>query len=163
MAEVHVAAGSNIAPGPRLRQALGLLQSEFGALVVSPAYRNAAFGFAGEDFVNLAIGFTTALPVRETIARLQAIEIACGRPREAPKWAPRAMDLDIVLYDDLVCSEPGLTLPRPDLVRRPYMLKPMADIAPDLMHPTLGKTLGELWAAFAGDGHALVPVDLKEI
>jgi 2-amino-4-hydroxy-6-hydroxymethyldihydropteridine diphosphokinase len=138
-----------------------LLREAFGPLKVSPAYRNAAVGFAGEDFVNLAVGFASRAGVREVIARLQAIELACGRPREAPKWAPRAMDLDIVLYGDLVCAEPGLTLPRPDLVRRAYMLKPMVDIAPDFVHPVLHRTLAELWTEHEPGAHPLVPVDLE--
>lgn len=161
MPDVFVAAGSNIQPGPRLRQALALLRKAFGPLKVSPAYRNAAVGFTGDDFVNLAVGFASPLGVHGVIAQLQAIELACGRPREAPKWAPRAMDLDIVLYGDLVCAEPGLTLPRPDLVRRAYMLKPMVDIAPELEHPLLHRTLAELWAQHAPDAHPLVPIDLE--
>lgn len=163
MPEGYIAAGSNIEPGPRLRQALALLGQAFGPLTVSPAYRNAAVGFAGDDFVNLAVGFHAGLKVREVIAQLQAIELTCGRPREAPKWAPRAMDLDIVLYGALVCNEPGLTLPRPDLVRRAYMLKPMVDIAPDLIHPTLHRTLADLWAAFEPGAHRLTPVDLAAL
>jgi 2-amino-4-hydroxy-6-hydroxymethyldihydropteridine diphosphokinase len=66
------------------------------------------------------------------------------------------MDLDILLYDALVSDEPGLVLPRPDLVRRAYMLKPMVDLAPDLMHPTLGKTMREIWGASELKWHELV-------
>jgi 2-amino-4-hydroxy-6-hydroxymethyldihydropteridine diphosphokinase len=70
------------------------------------------------------------------------------------------MDLDVLLYGDLVCDEPGLKLPRPDLVRRGYMLGPAAEIAPDLRHPTLGATLAELWRDFPRDAHRLAVVDL---
>jgi 2-amino-4-hydroxy-6-hydroxymethyldihydropteridine diphosphokinase len=70
------------------------------------------------------------------------------------------MDLDVLLYDDLVVDEPDLKLPRPDLVRRAYMLKPMADLAPDLRHPTLGATMRELWQGFDATAHELTPVDL---
>ncbi len=162
MPDVYVAAGSNIQPGLRLREALALLKAEFGTLRVSPAYRNAAVGFEGEDFVNLGVGFTTALSAQQVVERLQSIETRCGRPRDAPKWAPRAMDLDIVLYGDLVCAEAALVLPRPDLVRRAYMLKPMVDIAPDVVHPTLGRTLAEIWEEH-DDGHELTPVDLDAV
>jgi 2-amino-4-hydroxy-6-hydroxymethyldihydropteridine diphosphokinase len=162
MPDVYVAAGSNLQPGLRLREALALLKSEFGALRVSPAYRNAAFGFEGEDFVNLGLGFTTGLSPQQVVERLQSVEVRCGRPRDAPKWAARAMDLDIVLYGNLVCKEPGLILPRPDLVRRAYMLKPMVDIAPDVVHPTLGRSLAEIWADH-DDGHELKPVELDEL
>ena len=163
MPDVYVAAGSNIDPGARLREALVLLEGYYGPLRVSPAYRNATVGFSGEDFVNLAVGFTTDESPRQVIAKLQSIEARCGRPRSAPKFAPRAMDLDILLHGDLVSDEPGILLPRPDLVRRAYMLKPMVDIAPDLVHPTEGQTLADLWAESADRGHELVPVRLEDV
>jgi 2-amino-4-hydroxy-6-hydroxymethyldihydropteridine diphosphokinase len=158
---VLVAAGSNVAPLEHLRRALDVLQGHFAPLTVSQAYSNAAVGFAGDDFINLVVGFSTDLPVHEVIERLHEAEAACGRGRDAPKWAPRTMDLDILLYGDRVCSEPGLVLPRPDLLRRPYMLGPAAEIAPQLLHPTTRRTLGELWSEMQRvDAHALQPVAL---
>jgi 2-amino-4-hydroxy-6-hydroxymethyldihydropteridine diphosphokinase len=70
------------------------------------------------------------------------------------------MDLDILLFGALVSDEPGLKIPRPDLVKRPYMLKPIADIAPDVRHPILGKTMRELWESFDAAGHSMVEVYL---
>jgi 2-amino-4-hydroxy-6-hydroxymethyldihydropteridine diphosphokinase len=70
------------------------------------------------------------------------------------------MDLDILLFGDAVLGEPGLELPRPDLVRRAYMLGPLAELAPELRHPTLGATMRELWAAFDRDAHPMQPVEL---
>ena len=156
----YVAAGSNVEPFANLRKALDLLAARHDELRVSPAYRNAAVGFSGDDFVNLVVEIGTPGAVRELLAELHAIEEHCGRPRFAPKWAPRAMDLDVLLYGELVVDEPDLKLPRPDLVRRAYMLKPMADLAPDLGHPTLGATMRELWQGFDASAHALTPVDL---
>ena len=126
----------------------------------SRAYRNRALGFEGDDFVNLVLGFETDDGVREVVGRLQEAEAACGRARNDPRWAPRTMDLDILLYGDVVCDEPGLKLPRPDLVRRAYMLGPMAELAPDVVHPVLGSTMGELWSAFDRAGHDMQPVEL---
>jgi 2-amino-4-hydroxy-6-hydroxymethyldihydropteridine diphosphokinase len=160
VATVYVAAGSNVEPIANLRCALDKLAEHFAPLRLSRAYRNAAVGFAGNDFVNLVLGFETTLDVDGVVERLHEAEAACGRDRGAPKWAPRAMDLDILLYDDLVCARPGLALPRPDLVRRPYMLGPMAELAPDLRHPTLALTMSELWARFDRDAHAMQPVEL---
>ncbi|HEU4600719.1 MAG TPA: 2-amino-4-hydroxy-6-hydroxymethyldihydropteridine diphosphokinase [Steroidobacteraceae bacterium] len=160
MADVYVAAGSNVRPEHYLKQALTLLDREFAPIRISPVYRNRAVGFEGDDFLNLVVSFTTDLDVREVRSRLQAIETQCDRPREAPKWAARTMDLDILIYDALVSDEPGLVLPRPDLVRRAYMLKPMMDLAPDLMHPTLGKTMREIWEASELHSHALAAVEL---
>ncbi len=155
-----VAAGSNVDPERNLRTAIDLLAARYPGLRCSRAWRNPAVGFAGEDFVNLALAFTTTDDVHEVIRHLQAAEAACGRERNAPKWAPRSMDLDILLYGDTVLEEPGLTLPRPDLVRRPYMLGPAAELEPGLRHPTDGRTLAELWAAFDAAAHPMQEVDL---
>ena len=160
MTQVLVAAGSNVEPLVHLRRALDALVRHYPGLRRSAAYRNRAVGFEGEDFVNLVIGFDTDDGVRTVIDRLHEAEALCGRARHAPKWAPRSMDLDILLYGDRVCDEPGLVLPRPDLVRKAYMLGPAAELAPDTIHPTLGVTLGELWRNFAAVDHPLEAVDL---
>jgi len=161
MPEVYVAAGSNVRPRENLRRAIALLRQSWPDLRTSRAYANAAVGFEGEDFVNLVIGFATDAPLAEVLGRLHAAETACGRPRDAPKWAPRSMDLDVLLYGDAVGEFPGAVLPRPDLVRRPYMLGPLAELAPDLEHPTLHRTIGELWSEFDRDAHPMRPVDLE--
>ncbi len=160
MTAVFVAAGSNVEPVANLRRALDELDRHYPGLRCSRAYRNRALGFEGDDFVNLALGFETDEGVHEVVGRLQQAEGACGRARNDPRWAPRAMDLDILLYGDLVCDEPGLRLPRPDLVRRAYMLGPMAELAPEIVHPVLGSTMGELWSAFDRDAHGMQPVEL---
>jgi 2-amino-4-hydroxy-6-hydroxymethyldihydropteridine diphosphokinase len=155
MPEVYVAAGSNVEPRRNLALAVRQLEQEFPTVRFSPWYRNRAVGFEGEDFINLVAGFTTDLPVRQVIARLRAIEARCGRPPDAPRWAPRSMDLDVLLYGDLVCEEPRLQLPRPDLLKRAYMLGPLAALAPGLVHPTAKLTIGELWERFDRASHPL--------
>ena len=160
MAEVYVAAGSNIEPEKNLARALDELEQIFGELAVSPAYRNPAVGFVGADFINFVVGFRTDESAAQVKRTLQRIEALCGRPRAAPKWGPRTMDLDLLMYDQLVSDEPGLILPRPDLLKRAYMLKPLADLAPALRHPTQQRTIGELWAEFPSADHALVAVTI---
>ena len=155
MPQVFVAAGSNVEPRANLTKALAELTRRFHEVRVSPWYQNAAVGFAGADFINLVFGIRTDLGVHDTLAQLREVESLCGRPRNAPKWAARSMDLDVLLYDDLVLDDPQLQLPRPDLLVRPYMLGPLADIAPDLVHPTQRRTIGELWAAFDTRAHAM--------
>ena len=161
MADAYVAAGSNVRPRANLLRALDLVGAAFPGLRASRAYANPAAGFTGGDFINLVVGFTTNDSVVQVRERLQRIEALCGRASDAPKWAPRSMDLDILLFGDEVRNEPGLVLPRPDLVRRPYMLKPIADIAPDFVHPTLHKTMRELWQAFEGKDHEMNVVELS--
>lgn len=159
MPQVFVAAGSNVEPELNLALACSELARVFGEVRFSPWYRNRAVGFEGDDFINLVVGFETALPVRDVIARLREIETLCGRPREAPKWAPRSMDLDILLYDDLVCEDTQFKLPRPDLLKRAFMLGPLADIAPNVVHPTAHATIGDLWKRFDRDAHSLHRID----
>ena len=158
MPAVYVGAGSNVAPAHNLARAMAELQREFPGARFSPWYRNRAVGFEGEDFINLVAGFDTALPVRAVLSTLHAIEMLCGRARHAPRWAPRPMDLDVLLYGDLICDEPGLKLPRPDLLRRAYMLGPLAALAPQVVHPTMHLTAGELWRRFDQAAHPLEQV-----
>ena len=160
MPDVFVAAGSNVQPEAALRTALDALERIYGPLKVSPAYRNKAVGFEGDDFINLVVGFATSDALPEVRRKLQQVETLCGRPPNAPKWAPRTMDLDILLYGGVVSTEPGLLLPRPDLIKRPYMLKPMADVAPDVVHPTLHRTMKQLWDEFEQDGHEMRETEL---
>ena len=157
---VYLAAGSNIEPLRNLKAALALLRAHFPDLRASPPYANAAAGFAGEDFVNMVVGFTTELPLATLLARLHAVETACGRPRAAPRWAPRSMDLDVLLYGDAVGEFPGAELPRRDLPRRAYMLGPLAGLAPAVVHPTLGVTIAELWRRFDQAAHPLRRISL---
>ena len=157
---VYVAAGSNIEPQRNLREALALLRAQFPDLRASTAYANAAAGFAGEDFINMVVGFTTALPLATLLERLHAVETACGRPRAAPRWAPRSMDLDVLLYGDAVGGFPGADLPRRDLPQRAYMLGPLAGLAPAVVHPTLGVTIAELWRRFDQAAHPLRRISL---
>ncbi|HWW21156.1 MAG TPA: 2-amino-4-hydroxy-6-hydroxymethyldihydropteridine diphosphokinase, partial [Steroidobacteraceae bacterium] len=88
------------------------------------------------------------------------IEARCGRTPAAPKWAPRAMDLDLLLYGELIGRGPGYTLPRPDLLKRAYMLGPLAQLAPDLRYPPSGATIGQLWAQFPQAEGALTALEL---
>ena len=155
MPTVYVAAGSNVAPERNLTRAIGELARVFPGVRFSSWYRNRAVGFEGDDFINLVAGFDTAAPVGTVLETLHDIETLCGRPRAAPRWAPRSMDLDVLLYGDLVCAQPGLTLPRPDLAVRAYMLGPLAELAPEVLHPTLKVTIGELWQRFDRSAHPL--------
>jgi 2-amino-4-hydroxy-6-hydroxymethyldihydropteridine diphosphokinase len=156
---VYVAVGSNVKPEHNLALASRELQREFPGVRFSPWYRNHAVGFEGEDFINSVAGFTTDLSLHDVLARLHTIETLCGRPRDAPRWAPRSMDLDVLLYGDLVLDEPRLKLPRPDLLKRAFMLGPLAALAPELVHPTEKVTIDELWQRFDRAAHPLVEVE----
>jgi len=158
MRSVYVAAGSNVEPEENLTTALTALRAHFPGLRVSQAYANQAVGFEGPDFINLVVGFETDLSLEQLLAVLHEVESACGRGRTAPKWAPRRMDLDLLLYGDVVGDFPGATLPRPDLLKRAFMLAPLAEIAPEVRHPVLHESIASLWAGFDQAAHDLRPV-----
>lgn len=156
MARVYLSLGSNLEPHRYLRAALGELRERFGALAVSPAYRSKSVGFEGADFINLAVGLDTDLSPEALNDWLHALEDRHGRRRDVPRFSDRTLDLDIVLYDDLVRQGEGhLDIPRKEL-RHAFVLKPIADIAPQLRHPVSGRTMAELWAAFPVESEPLV-------
>lgn len=159
MTEVYVGAGSNIEPERHLRAALASLAESFGVLRVSPVYRNRPVGFDGDDFLNMVIGFDTELELGEVAAELDRIEGAGGRVRDERKFAPRTLDLDLLLYGDAALEHQGINVPRDEIMRYAFVLRPLADIAGDRIHPVSGRSFAELWAGFDQSKHALEAVD----
>jgi len=159
MAEVYVGIGSNMDAEVNVPRALALLEERFGVLQRSRAYRNPAVGFKGDAFINMVVGFSTPAAVTEVGMVLAEVEAACGRERGGPKYGPRALDLDLLLYGDLVSGD-GPVLPREEILERAFVLGPLAELAPDLMHPTEGRRLADLWADFPGAHDELEPVEL---
>lgn len=104
----------------------------------------------GEDptrvnkFINGAVKIETELDPKELLGLLKKIETALGRDLSAQKWAPRPIDLDILFYDDIVTAEDGLVIPHPELHKRTFVLRPLCDIAPALVHPVFGRTVANL-------------------
>ena len=162
MPEAVIAAGSNVRPRASLRRALAMLRDEFPGLRTSPAYANQAVGFEGDDFVNLVAAFHTDRPRPELLSTLKAIERALGREPGAPKWGPRTLDLDLLLYGGLAGKFEGATLPHKDLATRAWVLGPLAVLAPELRHPVSGERIGELWRRFDRDEHPLAETSLED-
>lgn len=160
MSRAYLSLGSNLEPEKNLRAALAELRARFGTIVVSPAYRCKAVGFDGPDFFNLAVAIDTDLEPVALNDWLHALEDRHGRRRDVPRFSSRTLDVDIVLYDDLVMQGEGhLELPRSEL-KHAFVLKPLADIAPDAVHPISGKTLAALWAEHAPADESIRPVSL---
>ena len=99
------------------------------------------------NFYNAAACIATVLPPRELLAELKRIETEVFRRVPSGRWGPRSMDLDILLYADLVLADERLTIPHPRLAERRFVLQPLADIAPSLVHPSFGSSIAELLAA----------------
>jgi len=143
-----------------MRGAARELRQRFANIRFSACYRNRAFGFEGPDFINAVAGLDTDLEPVELIAQLEQVEALCGRRREDPKWAPRAMDLDLLLYGELIRTTERYRVPRPDLLRRIYMLQPLAELAPELIHPESGLSIVTHCAALLSAEPALSPMAL---
>jgi 2-amino-4-hydroxy-6-hydroxymethyldihydropteridine diphosphokinase len=160
MMRIYLSLGSNIEPGKNLQAAIDELEAKFGRIVVSPAYRFPAVGFAGPDFVNLAVAIDTDLDASTLNDWLHALEDRHGRRRDVARYSSRTLDVDIVLYGERVIKGAGnLEVPRAELLQT-FVLQPLADIAPDALHPTLHKSIAELWASAAASGERGSPVDL---
>jgi 2-amino-4-hydroxy-6-hydroxymethyldihydropteridine diphosphokinase len=144
---VLLSLGSNIEPCRHLRAALAELDAAFAGIAVSPAYRTAAVGFDGAPFVNAAAMIRTAMPLPALEEWLHALEDRHGRDRSGPRLSDRSLDVDVVFYGDAVVREGGrLRVPRPEL-KHAFVLKPLADIAPEFVDPLSGSTLAALWRA----------------
>jgi 2-amino-4-hydroxy-6-hydroxymethyldihydropteridine diphosphokinase len=156
----YVSGGSNLDAQHNLTHAARALRARHPGARFSRCYRNKAVGFDGPDFINFVVELPVAGDPALLKGELECIETQCGREPDAPKWAPRTMDLDILLFGDLVQNMQGLQLPRPDLLRWGFMLGPLTELAPRLLHPVLQRPLQELWQGFNRDANPLAPVTL---
>jgi 2-amino-4-hydroxy-6-hydroxymethyldihydropteridine diphosphokinase len=142
----YLSLGSNVEPARHLRAAIDALRSRFGDVVVSPVYRTPAVGFDGPAFLNAAAFLDSDLEPQPLNDWLHALEDAHGRDRSGPRFGDRTLDIDIVLFDDRILEGDGhLRIPRPDL-KHAFVLRPLADIAPEVIVPGTGRTLAQWWA-----------------
>lgn len=158
MARVYVSIGSNIDRAVHIRAGVAGLRARYREVVLSTVYETKAVGFDGDDFYNLVAGFDTERDVRQVAAELREIERDAGRGRGTERFAARTIDLDLLLYDDLVMDEGGIKLPRNEILTYGFVLGPLAEIARDRTHPVLGVSFDELWHAFDRAGETLVPL-----
>ena len=148
----YVSIGSNVDKEIYVPASLRALERYFGDLLVSRVYENQPVGFDGEAFFNLVVGFASRLGARQIAAILRKLELAHGRTSRCHKFAPRTLDLDLILYGDQIIDEDGLRIPREDIQRYAFVLEPLAEIAPDLVHPVLKMSYRDMWAAFDKQG-----------
>lgn len=145
---VYLGIGSNVDAESNIGAGMEELRLEFPDLRLSPVYRTRAVGFEGSDFLNLAACGSTRMQPLELKDWLNALEARHGRTREVPKFSDRTLDIDILLLDTLWLRLPGLTLPRPEILHFAHVLRPLADLAPGLIHPQAGQSMQSLWEGF---------------
>lgn len=145
------------APQVTLAAAIARLAELGRVMACSAMYRTAPVGYTDQpEFINAAVLLDTELAPRALLEALLAIERSFGRDRTlGPPKGPRALDLDMLLYDDLVRDDPALTLPHPVMHQRRFVLMPLAEIAPQLKHPVLRRTMEELLTALPPESGAL--------
>lgn len=117
---------------------------------ISPTYETDPVGPIDQPpYLNAAAAATTSLPARDLLALLRGIEAEAGRPRvdQRVRWGPRELDLDLLLFGEDVIDQPGLTVPHPRMHERWFVLRPLADVAPEAVHPLMEKTVRELLEA----------------
>ena len=162
MTGAYIGIGSNL--GEPERQCLDAVdrmgcRPETRVEAVSPWYRSRPVGVESQDwYVNGAALLDTGLSARELMRGLLAIEAAMGRVRKK-RWEARIIDLDLLLYGEEMIREPDLTVPHPLMHLRRFVLAPLTDLAPDLVHPALGVTLAALLAGIDTEGQEIRPME----
>lgn len=148
MADIFLGLGSNVEREKNIAFALQRLGERFGEVMCSPIYESESVGFAGRNFFNLVVKITSDESVGDLSKIFRKIEDEAGRDRSKPKFSPRTLDIDILLVDDLVGEFEGITLPRDEILKNAFVLLPLSEIAPELIHPEAGETYASLWKAY---------------
>lgn len=159
--DVYVGVGSNVEREVNIRRAVEDLREEFGHLRLSTVYETEPVGFQGDPFYNLVVSFATDLAPEEVVRRLHAIEYRRGRRRESARFSARTIDLDLLLYGNLIRHEDEVDVPREDVTKYAFVLRPLVELAEDLRHPASGRRLADLWDEFDKTNLGMRPVEMN--
>jgi len=161
MPTVLLSLGSNQQPQSHLYSALNALHQRFAPILISPTYRTQAVGFIGPDFLNNAVKLDTETSLPELEQWLHALEDEHGRKRSPGRYANRTLDMDVVYYGNTVMYTPANTLriPRPE-IKHAFVLKPLADIAPDFIDPVQKQSLLAMWQQHPDYGKPMEIIEL---
>lgn len=159
MATIYISIGSNQNAAAQIRYGVKRLNEMFSNLELSSVYESEAVGFEGDNFLNLVAKADTQLTISQVDQAFKRIEAAAGRRRDVPKFSDRALDIDLLLYDELVCDQP-IKLPRGEVTKHAFVLLPLAEISPELKHPLEKLSYQDLWNQFSKkEEQKLWPID----
>lgn len=162
MADIYISLGSNIDKENYVKKGLIAIATafevEFDKLLLSSLFKSKAVGFNGADFYNMVVGLSCKESVDQVASKLRTIEFEHGRAIDAQKCSPRSLDLDLLLYDDIIIDTPA-QLPRDEITKNAFVLWPLSQVAPNLTHPLQNKTYQELWQSFNKDSQQLCIVE----
>jgi 2-amino-4-hydroxy-6-hydroxymethyldihydropteridine diphosphokinase len=158
MSTAWLGLGSNVNAASHIQAAIVALREQFNSVALSPSYTSIAVGFDGNDFINLVARVETDMNPLELRQYLRDLEDRYGRKRDVPKFSDRSLDIDILLYDDLVLSSPVLDIPRAEITKFAHVLKPLADLDPDLVHPGERRTMVDIWISSGLSDENLKPL-----
>ncbi|MGX9462630.1 2-amino-4-hydroxy-6-hydroxymethyldihydropteridine diphosphokinase [Shewanella sp. A14] len=157
MARIYISLGTNISPEHHLKAGLVDLQQHFGPLQLSRVFESESVGFKGTNFLNMVVAADTDLSIAQVVARFKQIEQDNGRIRGEKKFSPRSLDIDLLLYDDVICDLP-VKLPRGEILYNAFVLWPLAELVPSLCHPVTLQTYETLWQNYDKQCQQLWPV-----
>jgi 2-amino-4-hydroxy-6-hydroxymethyldihydropteridine diphosphokinase len=167
--KVYVGFGANLGdPLATYASAKRLLEQRLGPILMESAvYESAALTIEGSEsqlnYFNAALVFESLLEPQQILEVLLQTETVFKRSRsDALRWAPRPIDLDILFMEDTVVDQPGLTIPHPEAHNRDFVLCPLCDVAPDLIHPTYAKTIKELESSLSARGCKRLIIGIKK-
>lgn len=147
MARIFISVGSNVDREKHVRAGVKALAQAFGEIEISSVFESEPVGFDGHAFYNFVVAASTNVDVLQVVSLLKQIEQQNGRLPGDKKFAPRTLDLDLLLYDELVTDE-GVQLPRGEIPHNAFVLWPLAELAPELVHPVLKQSYQNLWQAY---------------
>ena len=158
MSLIYLSLGSNIQPQRHICAALDALAENFGDLEISSVFESESVGFQGQNFYNLVVGIVSQLGIGEIAAILKQIEDRNGRDRSSPRFSARSLDIDILTVDSLAGEYNGINLPRDEVLKNAFVLQPLAQIAPDRVHPVTGISFSQHWQEFDKNSQKLWPI-----
>ena len=160
MARVFFGLGSNMEPVANLALGVAELRERFGELTLSNVYQSKTLGFEGDDFLNMVVAVQTDKSPESICEEIEEIHDKSGRERGSARFVSRPLDIDLLIYDQLVENRPPVKVPRKDVLEYSFVLVPLAEIAPEFVHPVTRRNFAAHAPEFATSCHPLTPFDV---